>query len=141
MLCTCWLSICFLKCTTPPPPLHVRRRCLWNQADMGEVSRSLTKEELLCGLALIWDGYQLPNHESVYSWSIQRYGYSLYFKERHLIAKSICRIRLLKPYKKKGLLLLMLCLLYDSVSKSTQMQNGSNLHYIWSELVWHLYFI
>lgn len=44
-----------LKYTPPPPPLHVRRRCLWNQADMGEVSRPFTKEELLCGLAHIWD--------------------------------------------------------------------------------------
>lgn len=122
MLC---LSICFLKFTPPPPHLHVRRRCLWNQAEMGEVSQSLTKEELLCGLALIWDRYQLPNHESVYSWSIQKYDYSLYFKEKHLKAKSICGIRLLKPDKK---VYYYSCFAYyDSVSKSTQMQNGSNL--------------
>ncbi|CAM4473882.1 unnamed protein product [Leuciscus chuanchicus] len=44
-----------LKRAPPPPllhsstspPLHVWRRCLWNQAHMGEVSRSFTKEELL----------------------------------------------------------------------------------------------
>lgn len=49
--CVCVYVLPLLKRTPPPPPLHVRRRCLWNQAHMGEVSRSFTKEEL-CGLDL-----------------------------------------------------------------------------------------
>lgn len=77
-VCTCCLfsSVLPLLHSSTSPPLHVWRRCLWNQAHMGEVSRSFTKEELLCGFAHIWDWYQLPNREPVYSWSIESYGYA-----------------------------------------------------------------